>query len=143
MNHADCVHQTWNVFYHLHLKNQTSRVFRQTKTAFKKEYIFLDYVLRGSKVTQAIIIIQYHFDQSGAEIAQPPPFCISHHFVFPAILAQPFNKCPWERDRLRALFNATRTGEHFTKGPKNLSRVYKYLTLSFASLAASVMRLSC
>ena len=110
---------------------------------FKKEYIFLDYVLRGSKVTQAIIIIQYHFDQSGAEIAQPPPFCISHHFVFPAILAQPFNKCPWERDRLRALFNATRTGEHFTKGPKNLSRVYKYLTLSFASLAASVMRLSC
>lgn len=32
------------------------------------------------------------------------------------------------------------TGEHLIKGPKNLSKVYKYFTLSFASLAASVIR---
>jgi hypothetical protein len=31
------------------------------------------------------------------------------------------------------------TGVHLTSGPKNLSSVYKYLTLSLASLAASVI----
>ena len=31
------------------------------------------------------------------------------------------------------------TGLHFERGPKNLSRVYRYLTLSLASLAASVI----
>jgi hypothetical protein len=35
------------------------------------------------------------------------------------------------------------TGLHFTSVPKNLSRVYKYLTLSLASLAASVILASC
>ena len=34
------------------------------------------------------------------------------------------------------------TGEHLIKGPKNLSRVYRYFTLSLASLAASVILLS-
>lgn len=34
------------------------------------------------------------------------------------------------------------TGEHLIKGPKNLSSVYRYFTLSLASLAASVIRLS-
>lgn len=36
------------------------------------------------------------------------------------------------------LFKVLLTGEAMASGPKNLSKVYKYLTLSLASLAAIV-----